>query len=333
MERLLPVREVEHRRQTLLPAHTLKGVNAFVLLMAVDPLEALPTIVLGPQGGVVQINPVQISHEAVEIVVERILQQIPILLPLLVPLPDLGELVAHEVQLFARVGVHIHIERFDLGVLFIIFPRQLLEHAGLAVDRLVVGQRQQVGGVVVVHHGEGQLVISVGTPFRRCAEIVQGVVHPPHIPLVVEAQPALVHRRGHAGEGGGVLRRQDRRGVHPLQALVHVFEEVHRAAVDSPGRVPLPVYGPADGVHPQAVEVKLLQPVVCGGLEEAAHLPPGVHEVAAPPLAFTHGGVGVLIQIGAVVLGQGVAVHREVDGHEIHDDPDAVPVAGVDKSL
>ena len=100
-----------------------------------------------------------------------------------------------------------------------------------------------------------------------------------------------------------------------------------------PGRVALPVNQPADRIHAQAVKVEFLQPVLGGGLQEAAHLPPGVHEVAAAPLADAHVAVGVLVQGRAVVLPQGVVVHGKVDGHKIQQHPHALLVAAVHKGL
>ena len=39
----------------------------------------------------------------------------------------------------------------------------------------------------------------------------------------------------------------------------------------------------------------------------------------------------VLVEVGAVKVGERVAVGGKVDGHKVHDDTNAHPVAGVDK--
>ena len=52
---------------------------------------------------------VQRPVEGQEPSVEGVVQQIPVLLPALVPLPEVAQLVAHEVQLLPRVGEHIEV--------------------------------------------------------------------------------------------------------------------------------------------------------------------------------------------------------------------------------
>ena len=73
-----------------------------------------------------------------------------------------------------------------------------------------------------------------------------------------------------------------------LETAVELPQKLDAPLVGSPGLIPLPVEQVAHRIHAQTVKVELLQPVMGGGLEEAAHLAPGVHEVAAAPLAAAH---------------------------------------------
>ena len=95
--------------------------------------------------------------------------------------------------------------------------------------------------------------------------------------------------------------------------------------------VTLPVDQAGDCVHAQAVSVEHLQPVVGAGLDKAADLAAGVHEVAAAPLALANGCGRVLVQRGAVKFFQAVVVDRKVYRHKVQNDADALFMAGVDE--
>ena len=265
-------------------------------------------------------------------VVVGVAQDLPVLSPGLVPLPQLAELIAHKVQHFARVHRHIQVEGPSLGKFAVVIAVHLLQDGGLAVDVLVVREGQDIVLVVKIHHGEGQLALVLGALLRSLFEVVQGIVHPAQVPLVVKAQTAVLHRSGDLGIVGAVLRNEHGGGMTLLEAGVHGFEEFQRAAVDAPGRVPLPVDQAADCIHPQAVGVEVPQPVVGAGLHKAADLSPGVHEVAAAPLTLPHRVGGVLVQRGAVKTAQAVGVHRKVHRHKVQDDAHPRPVAGVDEA-
>ena len=154
-------------------------------------------------------------------------------------------------------------------------------------------------------------------------------MHPAQVPFVGKAQAPLFRRAGDPFEVGGILGSQDAAGVAGLQPLVHGAQELHPIAVDPPALIPLPVEDAADGVEPQAVEVVAVQPVVGRALQEAAHLPAGVHEVAAAPLADPHVLAGIFIQAGPVKPGQAVGVHRKVGGHKVQQHRNAPPVQRV----
>ena len=183
-----------------------------------------------------------------------------------------------------------------------------------------MGQGEQIALVGKVVHGEGELPPLRGPLLRRGLEVGEGVVHPPQVPLQVKAQAALLRRAGDPGVGGGVLGHQQGVGAALLQPPVHRPEELEPPLILPPGGLPVPVDEVAHRVHPQAVEVVLLQPEAGGGVEEAAHLPPGVHEAAAAPGAVSHVGAGVLVQGGAVVVPQAVVVHGEVGGDKVQQD-------------
>ncbi len=165
---------------------------------------------------------------------------------------------------------------------------------------------------------------------RRGGEVVQRIVHPAHVPLVVEADAIVAGGGCDFEEVGGIFGHVNAGGPAIVQAVVEVPQEGDGTLVDAPGRVALPIEGAGDSVHPDAVAVVDLHPEGGGAVQEAAHLPAVVVEVAGTPLAVAHIAV-VLVELGAVKVGQRVGVGRKVDGDKVHDDADAHPVAGVDE--
>ena len=70
---------------------------------------------------------------------------------------------------------------------------------------LVVAQRANKVLGKGVHDGEREQAVVAGAPRKIGLHVVQGVVHPAHVPLVVEAQAAVLRRIGHERPRGGLL--------------------------------------------------------------------------------------------------------------------------------
>ena len=66
-------------------------------------------------------------------------------------------------------------------------------------------------------------MVARATEERIAAEIVQGIIHPAHIPLVIEAQSPKFHRTGNAVKGRGILCNQHCIWMQLMQALIHAF--------------------------------------------------------------------------------------------------------------
>ena len=142
----------------------------------------------------------------------------------------------------------------------------------LAVHDLVVRERQHELLAVGVHQRERDLVVVPLAVDRILLGVVEHVVHPAHVPLVGETEAAEMHRprsrpattsilpRSPATPGCAapttriqLLQELDRLEVlaaaelvrHPLARLARVIEIQHRR----------------DRVHPQTVDVELLDPV------------------------------------------------------------------------
>ena len=59
-------------------------------------------------------------------------------------------------------------------------------------------------------------------------------------------------------------------------------------------------------------------------LQKASHLPAGMHEILTPPLAVPHLPVWLFVQRGAVIVREGLVIHREMPRAELKNQADSV---------
>ena len=177
-----------------------------------------------------------------------------------------------------------------------------------------------------------------GAPRKIGLHVVQGVVHPAHVPLVVEAQAAVLRRIGHERPRGGFLGHHHHVGVVRLHSAVDLADK--RAGVQILlGTVlvelllarivdaKVEVQHTGHAVHANAVHVEVLEPVQHVGDQEGADLAAGEVELMRAPIGVNL----VLKQHVAVKGGEAVGVGAKTAGHPVHDHANASLVACIDK--
>ena len=188
----------------------------------------------------------------------------------MVPLAILGDFIAHEGEVLARMSPLVGEQRTDPGVLLPIVARHLAKHGTLAVHNLIMADRQHIVFRIGIHHGEGDLVVVPFAVDRLLMQVLQGVVHPAHVPLEAESQAACVGRCGDARVCRGFLGdHHDARIVLVCRGVGFLEEvdglEILAASVD----VRMPLAGLAaviqvqhggDRVHAESVDMELIQP-------------------------------------------------------------------------
>ena len=116
-----------------------KHDHAFILIAAVNPFKALRVIIHLIQGRMFQVQLIQRSHVVLHILMDRQFQQPPFQGRALIPLADLGILLAHEQQLLARMSHHECIGRPQVLCLCLqCGAGHLSNHGTLAMDHLVM---------------------------------------------------------------------------------------------------------------------------------------------------------------------------------------------------
>ncbi len=123
---------------------------------------------------------------------------------------------------------------------------------------------------------------------RLVLHVAERVVHPTHVPLQAEAQPAEIGRLGNAIPGGRFLGDRQHAGMLPMSGLIEPLEEVDRfeilAATEAIGH-PLPFLATVieiehggHGIDPQPVDMVLVEPEQGVGNQEIANLVAAVVE-------------------------------------------------------
>ena len=314
---------------------------ALVGVVRVDPVEALRRVRVLPQRRLRLVERVQGRGVALLVGVALVLLRQEVLDALVVaPLDELAKLVAHEVELAARVRHLVQGKRAHARELAPVVARHPGDERALAVDHLVVAERQDEVLVELVHGREGQELVVAGAVREVGLHVVQRIVHPAHVPLEVESQAAV---------GGGVRHERPRRGLlrdhhHVRVVLAHGVvaraDEVDgRVVLLRPARVELLLAGVVDAevevqhgrdaVHADAVCVVLAHPVQQVGRQEVADLVLSEVELERAPV----GVLLLLVQLVAVEVHQAVLVAAEAAGHPVQDHADARLVAGVHKVL
>ena len=254
------------------------------------------------------------------------------------PLNKLADLVAHKVELGTGVRHLVEGQRAQAGKLAPPVARHAADQRALAVHNLVVAQRANEVLGKGVHDREREQSVVAGAPRKIGLHVVQGVVHPAHVPLVVEAQAAVLRRIGHERPRGGLLGHHHhvrvvrlngavdladkRAGVQVLLGTVLV-ELLLARIVDAK----VEVQHARHAVHADAVHVEVLEPVQHVRDQEGANLAAGEVKLVRAPVGVNF----VLKQHVAVKGGKAVGVGAKTAGHPVHDHADTCLVARIDK--
>src|SRR5215469_4313904 len=122
---------------------------------------------------------------------ERLIQKRPVQASIVVPLRGLAELTTHEEELLARMRPHPSQERPQVRHPLPWIPRHLVEQRAFDVHHFVVRKRQDEALAESVEQTKGKLPVVMASVNRILGEVLQGVVHPAHIPLEVDSSATI----------------------------------------------------------------------------------------------------------------------------------------------
>ena len=210
------------------------------------------------------------------------------------------------------------------------------------MHHFVVRQRQHEVFGKGVEQTEGQLVVVVTTMDRVVRHVIEHVVHPAHVPFVVEAQPPHFRRTADRRPGGGFLGVGRGARAFLPEHLVHPAQEVYRFEVFTP---PVDVGNPltglaavvavehrGHGIDAQTIDTVVLDPEQRIADQIVEHLAATeVVDQRAPVLVHAFTRVGVLVERLTVETAQPVRIGREVRWHPVNDHFQSGLMAGVDE--
>src|SRR5690606_1167187 len=167
-------------------ASTQKGEKARLPVVEIDPFEAAPFEVDLMERGRLAIHTVQVAHEAIDASVPIDLEEMPIDALVAIPFASLSELSALEEELLPRVRPLISKEEPEVREFLPRVSWHLVEEGPLAVHDFVMRERQHEVLGERVEKAEGEVVLVIAAVDRVLREVLERVVHPPHVPLHAE---------------------------------------------------------------------------------------------------------------------------------------------------
>ena len=172
--------------------------------------------------------------------------------------------------------------------------------------------------------------------------VAEHIVHPSHVPFVIESQSADVDGLGHERPGRRFFGNHQGLRVFLEDGRIEMAQEVDGFQVFpaavliglpvAVGMAVIEIEHVGDGVDAQAVDVELADPEQGTGNEEGLDFRPAVVEIHRVPfLVFCQHGVARFIARFAIEMAQAVGVAAKMPRYPVEDDADAVAVAEVDE--
>ena len=313
-----------------------KGNDTVIRIVAIDPFKTVPVKIHLPEGLVIIVKSVELPGIFLHLRMHGILlHQMPVQAVIKVPLNELAELTAHEQQFLAWMSHPVGKEGPQAGKLLPVIPRHLADQGTLSMDHFIMGQGQHKVLRKSVHEGEGELILVPFAIDRIQAHIIQHVVHPAHIPFVIEAHAACVYRLGNQRPGCGFLRDHQRVGMILEYGLIQLLDEIHGfqiARIPVFIRLPFPVLPGViqikhigHRIDAQPVNMEFLQPEQRVGNQEALDLGAAVIKVGGSPFPVLRPLLIIRLVKGLPVeMTQSLIVLAEMARHPVHDDGNAV---------
>ncbi len=185
----------------------------------------------------------------------------------------------------------------------------------------------------------GQLAVMITALVEIVRKVLQGVIHPAHVPFERKAEAADMDIVGDALFYGRILRHQI--AARALgQLAVELLEKIRALEIDVAAvniRAPL---GTAEigvlhrrySVNAQRIDMELVDPVKSAGDQERAHLGLAVIKgVCAPDRELRSQRIGRLVQRRAVKATEREVVLRKMRRYPVEDDADPALVEAIDQ--
>ena len=259
-----------------------------------------------------------------------------------IPFVPLTEFSAHEEKFLAGMPVKISEECPQIRELLPHIARHLVEHGSFAVHHLIMRERQYKILRKSIEHAESKVIGVVFPVNRIVGKIFECIMHPTHVPFHVEAQTSEVGRLRYACPGCRFFSDSEHAGVVEVDDFVEFFYEIDRLDIfvasifigyplSFLARIVQIDHG-RYGIDPEAVYMIFVEPKERVRYKIVTDLvSPVIEDQRAPLLVFALPRIFMFIEAGAIKKTESVRVFREMGRHPVHDDPDSLLVALIDK--
>ena len=270
---------------------------------------------------------IQILYEGLESLVVLIAEQEPFQRFILAPFNELRYLVPHEVELLARVSHLIDRQKSDSGELSPYVSRHAAYKALFTVHHFIVRERQYVVFAVGICHGERQLIMVFFSPWEVRRHIIKRIVHPAHVPLVVEAQAAVLRRFGHKRPCRALFRDSDRSLYVVPYHVVELLQEFDRVQIAFSAvsvKAHLRLVADAEvqiqhagyAIDSETVGVVFLEPVHRIRKQEAPYLRSAEVELICTPVRMYY----TFVEFASIEVSKALVVRAEVSRYPVQYD-------------
>src|SRR4030042_972867 len=257
----------------------------------------------------------------------------------MIPLIPLAELPSHKDQLLSRVTIHISEQESEVRKLLPFISWHLPEERPFSINHFIVGKGKNEILKEGIPDAEGQLVVTILPKNGVFREIVEGIVHPTHVPLHTKSEAAHISGSRPHRPGGRFFSD----GLHLRMVLidgsVKAFDEIDGVDIFPSSvlvRNPLAFLPPVievehggHGVDPQTVDMIFFEPEESAADEKGFDfVSPVIEDITLPVGMISLLGIGMFIETGAIKVDQTVFIIREVRRHpiEAHSAPVLVKV-------
>ena len=170
---------------------------------------------------------------------------------------------------------------------------------------------------------------------RIKAHILEHVVHPAHVPLVIEAHTTHIYRLGNQRPSRRFLGNHECLWMILENSLIELAQEIHgfeiaRIAVFI--RLPLAIFAPivqiqhiGNRIDTQPIDMELFKPEHGIGNQEALNLRAAIIEVRRTPFPVLGALLVVrLIKRLSIEVAQSLLIFAKMSRYPVHDDSDAI---------
>ena len=184
--------------------------DAFLRIRTVYPLKSLWFVVHLVKRRIVYIKFIQGLHILLHLLMEGLFHNSPIQLCILIPLMDLCKFLPHKQQFLARMPHHKTVCGAQVRRLYLqLLSRHLADHGAFSMDHFIVREYQNEIFAVCIKHAEGQFTVMVLSEIRITLHISRKIIHPAHIPFIIEAKGAFLDIACNLRPCGRFLGNQD----------------------------------------------------------------------------------------------------------------------------